>query len=132
MLNGFLLILLDLIVFKIISIISSLTYLKSYKQSVLQRAAGDSNYRIIDYNLYEKYWFNNSLNEFDPWIFGVIALTIVLAIILFQSERNSSTYSLIASMPFKRSEVIKTKWLTGILAITLPFIITFVVISIFY
>ncbi|WP_341458681.1 ABC-2 transporter permease [Clostridium tetanomorphum] len=127
-----LLILLDLIIFKIINVTSSLNNLKSYKQSILERAAEHSNYSIMNYNLYKKYWFNNSLNEFEPWIFGVIILTIVLAIILFQSERNGSTYSLIASMPFKRSEVIKTKWLTGMLAITLPFIITFVVISVFY
>lgn len=128
-----LLILLDIIVFKIISITSSLTHLKSYKQSVLENAAEYPNYRIMDYNLYEKYWFNKSLNESaELWIFGVIILTIVLAIILFQNERNGSTYSLIASMPFKRSEVIKTKWLTGIIAITLPFMVTFVIISAFY
>lgn len=50
-----------------------------------------------------------------------VAFAIATAVILFYDSRSRS-YSLLASMPFSRSEIIATKLLSGALSIFLPYI----------
>jgi ABC-type transport system involved in multi-copper enzyme maturation permease subunit len=76
-------------------------------------------------------WFNEALMENNIQLVVVFTI-IVLVIILFQSERKNETYSLIASMPFKREEIIKTKWVVGSLSVFISFFITFIMLSVFY
>lgn len=78
------------------------------------------------------YWFRNNLLYSAQDIIVITIFVVILLIVLFKNERNNSTYSFTASMPFKREEIVKIKWITGMLSISIPFFITFILVSIFY
>ena len=77
-------------------------------------------------------WFKNDLLKPYQDTIIITILILFLLMLLFKDERNSSTFSFTASMPFKRKEIIKVKWLTGAFSIFFPFFITLVLLSIFY
>ncbi|WFD09516.1 ABC-2 transporter permease [Tepidibacter hydrothermalis] len=62
----------------------------------------------------------------------MLLAVILLATILFKSERQTETYSFIASMPFKRKDIIKTKWFVGSCSIFISFFINAILISIIF
>lgn len=89
---------------------------------------------IIDKNfVLDKMWFNQSLLGWNSGknilILGVITL---LCILLFKGEKQSSTCDLLHSMPFTRKDIIVSKIKVGILTITIPFLVNFIIMTFFY
>lgn len=126
-----LMMIINTILFKFLSIIDELNYISELKSKGVKLNTPS----LI-------HWFNNSLksdlsssitNINNGYYFSIMTLaTILLVIILFRSEKNNNTYSLLASMPFKRKDIVKTKWITGILSILINYTIAFILINIFY
>ncbi|MCR1933733.1 ABC transporter permease subunit [Clostridium tepidum] len=81
----------------------------------------------------DKMWFNQCLLGWNSGkiilILGVIAL---FSILLFKGEKQSSTCDLLHSMPFTRKDIILSKIKVGILTITIPFLINFIIMTVFY
>ncbi|NNU78790.1 ABC transporter permease subunit [Clostridium estertheticum] len=78
-------------------------------------------------------WFNNGLHARDHTYFIImIFVVIILATILFIGEKTSETEGFIASMPFTRKEIIFNKWLVGVVSLLISFVVTFMILSIFY
>lgn len=77
-------------------------------------------------------WFINILFTSNWWLKGYLVITVVLVLFLFNDDRQDATGNLLASMPFSRRQVIGTKWLTGALAVALPFGLVFFLLSVFY
>ncbi|MBD5638814.1 ABC transporter permease subunit [Clostridium botulinum] len=89
---------------------------------------------LIDKNfVLDKMWFNQSLLGWNSGknilILGVITL---LCILLFKGEKQDSTCDLLHSMPFTRKDIIVSKIKVGILTITIPFLINFIIMTFFY
>ncbi|MCX7748759.1 MAG: hypothetical protein N2645_18015 [Clostridia bacterium] len=73
-----------------------------------------------------------SLNEFlrYPYAFFFLMITIALmSATLFFYDRKLSNYTLAASMPFQRHEIIKSKWLVGIYNLFIPCVSMYVVMN---
>ncbi|MCY6370132.1 ABC transporter permease [Clostridium ganghwense] len=87
-----------------------------------------------DFPLHIKYWFNQALLGHDNEMFSVfmIGCLVILVVVLFRSERQNKTYGLLASMPFKRKDIIVTKWYMGMLSIFISCFIGFIALSVFY
>ncbi|ENK1242775.1 ABC transporter permease [Clostridium sporogenes] len=83
--------------------------------------------------VFDKCWFNQSLLGWNRGknilVLGVIAL---LCILLFKGEKQDSTCDLLHSMPFTRKDIIVSKIKTGIITITIPFLISFIIMTVFY
>ncbi|NFD57306.1 ABC transporter permease [Clostridium botulinum] len=83
--------------------------------------------------VFDKWWFNQLLlgwnNGKNILVLGVIVL---LCILLFKGEKQDSTCDLLHSMPFTRKDIIVSKIKAGILTITIPFLINFIIITVFY
>ncbi|WP_099188669.1 ABC transporter permease subunit [Tepidibacter mesophilus] len=80
----------------------------------------------------KEYLFNVAFLGNDVCSIVMVFLVIILSTILFKSERQSETYSFIASMPFKRKDIIKTKWFVGSFSIFIAFFINAILISIIF
>ncbi|MCY6484902.1 ABC-2 transporter permease [Clostridium aestuarii] len=119
---------LNLLLFKVLQITSRLSYIKERRL--------DNMYDQQVFNEQTKYWFNSILlRQWDDGILyfiGMCICIILLVIFLFKSERENATYGFLASMPFKREEMIDVKWSIGVLSIAISFFITFIFLSIFY
>lgn len=87
-----------------------------------------------DFPLYTKYWFNEILLGYDNemLVFSMTGCLVILVVVLFRSERQNKTYELLASMPFKRKDIIVTKWYMGMLSIFISCFIGFIALSMFY
>ncbi|MCB2293390.1 ABC transporter permease [Clostridium algoriphilum] len=77
-------------------------------------------------------WFNNGLYYGGSYYFVMVCIVIILAIILFIGEKTSETQGFIASMPFTRKEIILNKWIVGVISLIISFIVTYIVLSLFY
>lgn len=53
----------------------------------------------------------------------------IMSVTLFYYERNVNLYSLSASMPFKKAEIIRSKWLVGLYNITLPYFFVYLLLN---
>lgn len=89
---------------------------------------------LIDKNfVLDKMWFNQFLLG---WNSGkdipILAIIALLCILLFKGEKQDSTCDLLHSMPFTRKDIILSKIKVGILTITIPFLINFIIITFFY
>ncbi|MCY6355258.1 ABC-2 transporter permease [Clostridium sp. ZS2-4] len=116
---------------KIMSVMSRLKWIKEIETS------GEIFGRPIapkDFPLYTKYWFNQALLDYDNemFVFSTIGCLVLLVVVLFRSERQNKTYELLASMPFKRKDIIVTKWYMGMLSIFISCFIGFIALSMFY
>lgn len=111
----------SLILVKVYPLLSELVRLKSLI------AKG----HLAEQQLYQ--WFGNMLvggaGDITVGMSIIITITVVY---LFSHERQGATADLLASMPFSKKQIIGTKWLVGILTITIPFVIVFFLISGFY
>jgi ABC-type transport system involved in multi-copper enzyme maturation permease subunit len=63
-----------------------------------------------------------------------VALIIVGWLVLYQfrDSRQEAAGDLMASMPFTRRQIIFTKWVTGVMAIAVPFVVIFLLLTVFY
>ncbi|MGH4123777.1 MAG: ABC transporter permease subunit [Clostridium sp.] len=77
-------------------------------------------------------WFNNGLHDRHTYIFVMIFVVIILAMILFIGEKASESQGFLASMPFTRKEIILNKWLVGVISILISFVVTYIFLSLFY
>lgn len=76
--------------------------------------------------------FNVAFLGNGEYLVIMVFLVIILATILFKNERQNETYPFIASMPFKRKDIIKTKWFVGSFSIFISFFINAILISIIF
>lgn len=115
---------LNLLIFKILKIDNSL---KGHKSLLTNRSLSYEDAKIS-----MLHWFNHEL--IGELFFSVIMifLIIMLVTLMFQNERSNSTFGFLASIPYKREEVIKTKWIVGVITIIIPMVISLICISIFY
>lgn len=71
------------------------------------------------------------VNEFGfnigTWI--VVAMLLIITSIMFSFDRNLSSYSLAASMPFTRKEIILSKWFVGAYNLLIPFSSVYVILN---
>ncbi|NLL07117.1 MAG: hypothetical protein GX270_15365 [Clostridiaceae bacterium] len=71
------------------------------------------------------------VNEFGfnigTWI--VVAMLLIMTSIMFSFDRNLSSYSLAASMPFTRKEIILSKWFVGAYNLLIPFSSVYVILN---
>lgn len=116
---------------KIMPVMSSLKWIKEIETSgeIFGRATAPK-----DFPLYIKYWFNQALLGYDneACTFFMVGCLVILVVVLFRSERQNKTYELLASMPFKREDIIVTKWYMGMLSIFISCFIGFIALSVFY
>jgi len=77
-------------------------------------------------------WFNNGLFGSESYYFIMVFIVMILAITLFISEKTSETQGFIASMPFTRKEIILNKWFVGVLSLLISFVVTYILLSLFY
>ncbi|NEZ45805.1 ABC transporter permease [Clostridium niameyense] len=83
--------------------------------------------------IFNKYWFNVQLmRSYGSCAMLILVLVLLFSILLFKGEKQDSTYSLMASMPFKRKDIIVTKFKVGVLSIFIPYFINFIITTIFY
>ena len=61
-----------------------------------------------------------------------IFILFILSLLLMRDDRDMTTHSFIHSMPFKRSQIIGTKWITGALIISIPFLLNVIFFSFAY
>lgn len=77
---------------------------------------------------------------FESLVFGsnviltitLVVLVALLSVVLMRMERENSYYTLTASMPFTRYQVIFSKWITGVISITTAFAINYILIAIIF
>lgn len=79
-----------------------------------------------------KGWLTWMLIQEVAWVPTGLIIAFALVVYLFGHNRQWNTGDLIASMPFSRQQIIATKWLTGALALAIPFITAFLLLSWFY
>ncbi|MGH4140570.1 ABC transporter permease subunit [Clostridium sp.] len=77
-------------------------------------------------------WFNNGLYVRTTYSNVMIFAVVMLAIILFIGEKTSETQGFIASMPFTRKDIILNKWIIGVLSLLISFVVTYIILSLFY
>ncbi|MEL7597366.1 MAG: ABC-2 transporter permease [Clostridiaceae bacterium] len=116
---------------KIMEVMSSLKWIKEMETS------GEIFGKLIipkDFPIYIKHWFNQALLGYnnETFVLSTIACLVILVVVLFRSERQNKTYELLASMPFKRKDIIVTKWYMGMLSIFISSFIGFIALSVFY
>lgn len=93
-----------------------------YKASL----ALDSNF-VID-----PYWFNNKIFDTPENMLFLFPLILILVVLLFKTEKQTSTCGLIMSMPFKRKDIIINKYIVGAFSIFIAFLINFLIMSVLY
>ena len=64
--------------------------------------------------------FYNSFSALSVFLLPVI---IIMSMMLFQSDRKENIGMFMSSLPFTKKEQFSVKWVVGILAITIPFIL---------
>lgn len=116
---------------KIMEVMSSLKWIKEMETN--GEIFGKS-ITLKDFPIYIKYWFNQALLGYDneTFVLSTIGCLVILVVVLFRSERHNKTYELLASMPFKRKDIIVTKWYMGMLSIFISSFIGFIALSVFY
>jgi len=77
-------------------------------------------------------WFNNGLFESGSYYYVMVFIVMILAITLFIGEKTSETQGFIVSMPFTRKEIILNKWFVGVLSLLISFVVTYILLSLFY
>ncbi|WP_251862543.1 ABC-2 transporter permease [Clostridium sp. Marseille-Q2269] len=83
--------------------------------------------------MFDKMWFNKYLlSSGTDGIMLMAGPTLLLCILLFKGEKQDSTCDLLHSMPFTRKDIIISKIKVGILTITIPFLINFILLTCFY
>lgn len=83
--------------------------------------------------IFNKYWFNVQLmRSYGSCAMLMLVLVLLFSILLFKGEKQDSTYSLMASMPFKRKDIIVTKFKVGVLSMFIAYFINFIITTIFY
>ncbi|EJO5348471.1 ABC transporter permease [Clostridium botulinum] len=81
----------------------------------------------------DKMWFNGFLlNQFDGKFTIVLGIIALFSILLFKGEKQDSTCDLLHSMPFTRKDIMLSKIKAGILTITIPFLVNFIIMTFFY
>ncbi len=79
------------------------------------------------------HWFEKALMvEFEGLIPFVVFGVVALVISLFRHDRLDTTGDLLGSLPFTKKQIIVTKWLTGALVVIVPFLLVFLLLSLFY
>ncbi|RXI56571.1 hypothetical protein DP131_07095 [Clostridium tetani] len=106
-------------------------HFNSLKISLIEAIKSDSK-SVLGLKENLAHWFKSDLLKSDQDTIIITILILFLLTLLFRYERNSATFSFTASMPFKRKEIIKVKWLTGVFSIVLPLFITFILLTTFY
>ena len=74
-------------------------------------------------HILEPVFLSNFYNNFGTLMVILIPVIIIMSIMLFQSERKEGVGMFISSLPFTKKEQFKVKWLVGILAFTIPFLL---------
>jgi len=89
---------------------------------------------VINQKLYVRAssWFNNVLYTNGYYQIIIVFIVIILALVLFIGEKTSETQGLIASMPFRRKEIILNKWIVGVVSLTISFTTAYVFLSLLY
>lgn len=77
-------------------------------------------------------WFGSALVDDSSWLRIPLFIIAILVTYQFRDIRREATGDLLASMPFTRCQVIFTKWATGMMVIAVPFLVTYLLLSVFY
>ncbi len=73
--------------------------------------------------------YQDASNKMIVLIFMFITI-LGMSVTLFNYDRKLSNYTLVASMPFTRNEIMKSKWLVGLYNIIIPFLTVYVLANI--
>lgn len=82
---------------------------------------------IISENSYADVTVNDFGYNLGSWI--VAAVLLIMVSVMFSFDRNLSSYSLAASMPFTRKEIILSKWFVGVYNILIPYCSIYVILN---
>ena len=82
---------------------------------------------IISENSYADIIVNDFGYNLGSWI--VAAVLLIMVSLMFSFDRNLSSYSLAASMPFTRKEIILSKWFVGVYNILIPYCSIYVILN---
>lgn len=78
-------------------------------------------------------WFGDLLVWSDTRsLLFLLFQVLLLVIIQFHDLRREPTGDLLASLPFTRRQLVFTKWATGMLTIAVPFLLIYLLLSLFY
>ncbi|HEY9061005.1 MAG TPA: hypothetical protein VIO64_10975 [Pseudobacteroides sp.] len=72
------------------------------------------------------------LTDWSDYVIGPFVITITLVFmsnILFSHERKVSTYTFATSLPFKREEIITSKWMVGAYNIILSYFVVYIIMN---
>lgn len=80
----------------------------------------------------EKSYGNLIVSEFGYNIgtWGVVVVVLIMVSVMFAFERNLSSYSLSASMPFTRKDIILSKWFVGVYNILIAYCSMYIILNI--
>ena len=68
-------------------------------------------------------FLENFNKDFGTLVLLLLPVIVIMSILLFQSDRKDSVGMFMSSLPFTKKEQFKLKWLVGILAFTIPFLL---------
>lgn len=78
-------------------------------------------------------WFGDILVSLSGrWLVILVFIVAWLVVSQFQDLRREATGDWLAGMPFTRRQMLGTKWLAGLMAIAVPFLAIFLLLSGFY
>lgn len=60
---------------------------------------------------------------------GLIVITLIIVITIMFSDRQKGKLELLSSMPYKREQIIGTKWIVCVMSFLVPIVISFIVMS---
>lgn len=65
----------------------------------------------------------NFTRTFGTLVLLLVPIIVMISVMLFQSDRKESVGKFVSSLPFTKKEQFKYKWIVGILAFTIPFVL---------
>lgn len=116
----FLIISSELLLFKTFKMISIINAMKKYPNLILTQSDPLQSF---------KWTLASDVDTSRVYLIITIAL---ISIVLMWHERSHNYYTLTASMPFKREEILKHKLIIGNSIITVSYIVNFIIMSLIY
>lgn len=113
-----------LVIHPLTSIISELNRIKGIKEILLINEIAPADWGD---------WFGHVLvAEGSRWLLILLFVVLGLVQCQFHDLRREAIGDWLAGMPFTRRQLIFTQWVMGVLAIAVPFLVIFVLLSVFY
>lgn len=81
------------------------------------------NFDIAYYELRHPIFSRSFYNVFEEFTIAILPIVIIITIIQFNGDRKENIGMFISSLPFTKKEQFIVKWFTGMLVITIPFLV---------